>query len=107
MEKESWRRNHRGGIRQEESWRNQGGGIMEEEPWDLGDIWEASGGIWEASGKHLEWKLRRGTQEAPRGQPGGTQEEGSGRHLGDLGLRGDLPQYFDGRLQPFALFCKK
>ncbi len=34
MEKESWRRDHGGGIVEEGSWRrDHGGGIMEEESW--------------------------------------------------------------------------
>ena len=76
MEKDSWRRNHGGGIREEESRRrNHGGGIMREESWrrDHGDFraaferhLEASGSIW----KHLEGictqEAPRGTQDAPR-----------------------------------------
>ena len=59
MEKESWRRNHGGGILEKESGRrNHGGGILEEQSWrHLG----ASGGIWEATGK---------TWEAPGGSLG-------------------------------------
>ena len=62
MEKESWRRNHGGGLIEEESWRS-----LEAS----GDIWEASGrhlgGIWEASGRHLETPGR--LLEAPGGSP--------------------------------------
>ena len=51
MEEESWRRrNHGGGIAEDESWkRNHGGGIMKEESWrNHGGIMEDSwGGIWD------------------------------------------------------------
>ena len=60
---------------EESGWRNHGGTM-------------ASRRIQEPSQRHPG-----GTQEAPRGQPGGTQEaprRGSGRHLGDLRLRGDF-----------------
>ena len=99
MEEESWRRNHGEGIMEESRRRNQAGGIMEESGWrnhgggtmasrrHLRDIWLHLGGIWEASGSFKE--TPRSLPEAPRRHPGGTQE-GSGRHLGDLGLRGDF-----------------
>ena len=77
MEEESCRRDHGGGIMEEESWRR----IMEEESWmrnHRGRIWEASRAIWTPR------RHPGGTQEAPRRHPeaprstqrhpGGTQE---------------------------------
>ena len=55
MEKESWRRNHGGGLIEEESWRSleASGDIWEASGRHLGGIWEASGRLWASSGSSL------------------------------------------------------
>ena len=97
MEEES-KRNHGGGIREEDSWRrHRGEGIMEEKSRrrnNGGGIIEESwrrnhgegesgrrifgGGTQEAPRKHP-----RATKEAPRRHPGGTQEGPSGQGRAD------------------------
>ena len=77
MEEES-KRNHGGGIREEDSWRrHRGEGIMEEKSRRRNN----GGGIIEESWRrnHGEGESGRrifggGTQEAPRRHPGSTQE---------------------------------
>ena len=61
MEEAPWRRNH-------------GGGILEEESWSRYPAWGRNHGgrIWGASGTHLE--ASEGAQNARRRHPGGTQE---------------------------------
>ena len=106
INEESWRRNHWGGIMGSESLKsNDGWGINEEESWrrnhEGGTITEKESGIWKVSGRHL-----RAIWEASERYLGGIWEV-SGRHLGAGEAQGGQPRISPKKVsKSIMLFCK-